>query len=67
MIVINALACTLITRYLLYAPCVEGTSPPSEGLGEAFFTSTCSLVHLLPVMSMKSVFFEDYKPRREGK
>ena len=58
MIVINALACTLITRYLLYAPCVEGTSPPSEGLGEAFFTSTCSLVHLLPIMSMKSVFLK---------
>ena len=41
--------------------------PSLEGLGEAFFTSTGSLVHLLPIMSMKSVFFEDYKPRQEGK
>ena len=37
MIVINTLACTLITRYLLYALVWKRTSPPSEGLGEASF------------------------------
>ena len=37
MIVINTLACTLITRYLLYALVWKRTSPPLEGLGEASF------------------------------
>ncbi len=49
MIVISTLTCTLITRYLLYAPCV-GKDIPSfrRGLGEAlagffyFYLSLCN-------------------------
>ena len=36
-IVINTLTCTLIIRYLLYAPCMGKRAPLlSEGSGEAF-------------------------------
>ena len=73
MIVINTLACTLITRYLLYALVWKRTSPPLEGLGGRLFLGGFlgggffSPVHLLPIISMKSGFFEDQKPQREKK
>ena len=66
MIVINTLACTLITRYLLYALVWKRTSPPLEGLGEASFGGFFHMSTYYPLSRWNRCFLKIRNLRERG-